>query len=236
VIVLRFAWVFPVTYVPRWASERIRTADPYPPWQYPTLIAWTGMRGAVSLAAALGIPIYTDAGSKLAGRDLIIFLTYVVVFVTVVGQGLALTPIIHRLYPQGAGDETDREEDEARVAAARAALERLDELDGHVEVSARSVRRLRELYEFRRDRYEARAAGDRRGELEEGTLAYQRLRQDLLRRERAAIIRLRGEGRISDDALHRVEHDLDLDETRLELSAGLGPHARSPLALGEQEG
>jgi CPA1 family monovalent cation:H+ antiporter len=199
------------------------------------IVAFTGMRGAVSVAAALAVPLTTDSGAPLVGRDLLIFLTYVVVFATVVGQGLALPPIIRRLYPEGAGGETDREELEARAAAARAALARLDELGDDAGVTERTLRRLRELYEFRRDRFEARAAGDGRQELEQGSRAYQRLRQDLLRRERDAIIRLRRQGRITDDALHRVEHDLDLDETRLELSEGMGPHGSSPLSLSDEE-
>jgi CPA1 family monovalent cation:H+ antiporter len=193
------------------------------------------MRGAVSVAAALAVPLTTDPGGPMAGRDMLIFLTYVVVFATVVGQGLALPALIRRLYPGGTGGETEREDAEARAAAARAALARLDELGDDAGVSERTLRRLRELYEFRRDRFEARADGDGRDELEEGTLAYQRLRQDLLRHERDAIIDLRRRGRITDDALHRVEHDLDLDETRLELNEGLGPHSASPLALGDEE-
>ena len=235
VILARFAWTYVVGALP-WLIRARRARDRSgPPWREVFLVAFTGMRGAVSVAAALAVPLTTDSGAPLVGRDLLIFLTYVVVFATVVGQGLALPPIIRRLYPEGAGGETDREELEARAAAARAALARLDELGDDAGVTERTLRRLRELYEFRRDRFEARAAGDGRQELEQGSRAYQRLRQDLLRRERDAIIRLRRQGRITDDALHRVEHDLDLDETRLELSEGMGPHGSSPLSLSDEE-
>jgi Na+/H+ antiporter len=231
VVVVRFAWTYLVGGLPRLIRSRSRDDRPGPPWREVFLVGFTGMRGAVSVAAALAIPLATHAGAPLQGRDLVIFLTYVVVFVTVVGQGLALPPIIRRLYPEGAADDTEREEAQARAAAARAALERLDEVSGRAGVSDGTMRRLRELYDFRRERFEARASGDGREELEEGTIAYQRLRIELLRRERAAIVGLRRRGEISDDALHRVEHDLDLDEARLELSEGVGPHAASPLSL-----
>src|SRR3954447_23466622 len=234
VVAVRFAWTYLLGALPRLARARAR-GEPGPPWREVFLVAFTGMRGAVSVAAVLAVPLTTDDGGRLPGRDLAVFLTCAVVLAPVVGQAVALPPIIRRLSPHGAGDEIDREEDEARAAAARAALERLDELGADAPVSSRSLRRLRELYEFRRERYEARVTGDGRDELEEGTIAYQRLRQDLLTRERDAIIRLRREGRITDDALRRVEHDLDLDETRLEVSQGLGPQAASPLALGEEE-
>ena len=127
VVAVRFAWTFVVGALPRLLRARLGRADG-PPWVEVLLVAFTGMRGAVSVAAALAIPLTTDAGDPLPGRDLIIFLTYVVVVVTVVGQGLALPRLLRRIAPEGPGDQVEREEDEARVAAARAALEHLDEL------------------------------------------------------------------------------------------------------------
>jgi monovalent cation/hydrogen antiporter len=234
VVAVRFAWTFVVGALPRLLRARLGRADG-PPWVEVLLVAFTGMRGAVSVAAALAIPLTTDAGDPLPGRDLIIFLTYVVVVVTVVGQGLALPRLLRRIAPEGPGDQVEREEDEARVAAARAALEHLDELGDDAGVPDRTLRRLRELYHFRLDRFSARLEGDGRDDLEEDSVAYQRLRHDLLERERRAIIDLRDAGRITDDALRRVEHDLDLDESRLEVSEGVGPHAASPLQLGDAE-
>lgn len=234
VLVVRFAWTFVVGALPRLLRARLGRADG-PPWVEVLLVGFTGMRGAVSVAAALAIPLETRAGAPLPGRDLIIFLTYVVVVVTVVGQGLALPRLLRRIAPEGRGDQLEREEDEARVAAARAALERLEEVGDVEGVQDRTLRRLRELYRFRLERFEARLEGDGREDLEEGSVAYQRLRMDLLERERRAIIDLRDAGAITDDALHRVEHDLDLDEARLEVSEGVGPHAASPLQLGDAE-
>ena len=87
-IVARFVWMFPATYLPRWLVPAIRRKDPAPPWQWPFALAFTGMRGIVSLAAALAIPLTTDDGSPFPHRDLILFLTFSVILVTLVGQGL----------------------------------------------------------------------------------------------------------------------------------------------------
>ena len=125
VIVIRFLWVFPATYVPRALSTRIRAADPYPPWQYPALISWTGMRGAVSLAAALAIPLHTDAGVDFPGRDLIIYLTFAVILATLVGQGLTMPMVIRALGLEDDG-VAEREAVKARIHAADAALNRID--------------------------------------------------------------------------------------------------------------
>ena len=127
VIVIRFLWVFPATYVPRALSKRIRAADPYPPWQYPALISWTGMRGAVSLAAALAIPLHTDAGVDFPGRDLIIYLTFAVILATLVGQGLTMPMVIRALGLEDDG-VAEREAVKARIHAADAALNRIDQL------------------------------------------------------------------------------------------------------------
>jgi CPA1 family monovalent cation:H+ antiporter len=235
VIAVRFAWTYLVGALPRLVRARASGHGDGPPGREIFLVAFTGMRGAVSVAAALAVPVTTDTGAPLQGRALLIFMTYAVVFVTVVGQGLALPPLIRLLYPHGAGDETDREEATARAAVARAALERLDKLGPDSGVPERTLRRMRELYEFRRARFDARAAGAGREELEQDTIAYQRLRQDVLRAERDVLVRLRRQGRIGNDALHRVEHDLDLDEARLEVSEGIGPHAASPLSLADDE-
>ena len=158
------------------------------------------------------------------------------VVVTVVGQGLALPRLLRRIAPEGPGDQVEREEDEARVAAARAALEHLDEL-GRRRRASRSAR-CAACASSTASGWTASRRGWRataREDLEEDSVAYQRLRHDLLERERRAIIDLRDAGRITDDALRRVEHDLDLDESRLEVSEGVGPHGASPLQLGDAE-
>src|SRR4030095_267985 len=103
VIVVRIIWVFSASYVPRFLSKKIRAKDPYPPWQHTAIIGWSGMRGVDSLAAALAIPLTVQNGTPFPGRDLILFLTYAVIFATLVLQGLSLPAIIRWL-----GVEDDR--------------------------------------------------------------------------------------------------------------------------------
>ena len=103
VIVARFVWVFPATYLPRWLFPPVRRKDPSPPWQWPFLLAFTGVRGIVSLAAALAIPFATSAGQPFPYRDLILFLTFSVILITLVGQGLMLPWVIRQLGLSQAG-------------------------------------------------------------------------------------------------------------------------------------
>jgi monovalent cation/hydrogen antiporter len=215
VILTRMAWVFPFTYLPRLLFRRVRERDPSPSWRQPLIVGWTGMRGAVSLAAALAIPLETDAGTPFAQRDLIIFLTYVVIFATLVVQGLSLPWLIRRLGIQEDGD--DGPEAEARLAAARAALRRLDELAGEDWVRDETAQRMRGLYDFRVRRFSSRLDEDDDGQIEAGSQAYQRLRREILDAERDEVVRLRNEGRIDEETMRRIEHDLDLEDTRLEI-------------------
>src|SRR5207302_4506819 len=131
VIVARFIWVFPAVYLPRWLVPRIRRRDPAPPWQQAFVLSFTGIRGIVSLAAALAIPFATDAGQPFPGRDLILFLTFSVILVTLVGQGLTLPWVIRVLGLAHAGRRerhADRtEEHEARRQAIETVIRRLDE-------------------------------------------------------------------------------------------------------------
>src|SRR5204862_920613 len=113
VILIRILWVFPATYLPRLVFKRIRECDPYPAWQHVTVVAWTGMRGVVSLAAALALPLTLDNGRPFPGRDLILFLTFVVILVTLVLQGLTLPPLIRWLKIKPDRSE-EQEEHEAR--------------------------------------------------------------------------------------------------------------------------
>src|SRR5262249_20791407 len=129
VIVVRILWVFPATYLPRWLLPRIRARDPYPPWRYPAFISWNGMRGAVTIAAALLIPLNTNAGAPLPGRGLIVFFAFSVVLATLVVQGLSMPAVIRVLGLEADDRDAEAEEALARVRAAEAALARLDELE-----------------------------------------------------------------------------------------------------------
>jgi monovalent cation/hydrogen antiporter len=216
VIVVRFLWVFPATYVPRFLSERLRTRDPYPPWQQPAIIAWTGMRGAVSLAAALAIPVTIDSGAPFPQRDLIIFLTYAVILATLILQGLTLPALIKVLGVEDDGTLAQRES-KARLLAARAAIARIDELVSEEWVREETAERVRAMYDFRIRRFSARFDDEDDGAIDARSVQYQRLVRELLEAQRAEVIRLRNQGKINDDIMHRIERDLDLEDTRLEV-------------------
>jgi Na+/H+ antiporter len=210
VVVTRLVWVPIFTYLPRALFRRIRERDPYPPWRYPALIAWTGIRGAVSLAAALALPL------DFPHRELIVFLTFSVILATLVGQGLTMAPLI-RLLELEPDQVAEREDAKARIKAAEAALARLEELAGESWVREDTAERLRGLYGFRRDRFRARFDDGDDGAIEERSSHYQRLRRELLDAERAAVVALRNAGMINDDVMMRVVRDLDLEDSRLDV-------------------
>jgi Na+/H+ antiporter len=218
----RLLWTFPATYLPRYLSRSMRERNPSPPWQEFAVIAYTGMRGAISLAAALAIPLTAQNGSSFPGRAQILFLTFCVILVTLVVQGMSLPLLLRRLGLAGAEDEEEREETEARLRAAEAALARLDELADEGRLPEDTTTRMRDLYEYRRRRFaalhsEQTESGEEGDGYEERSLAYQRFRRELLGAERAELLRLRSEGRISDEVRRRVERDLDLEDARLEI-------------------
>jgi monovalent cation/hydrogen antiporter len=216
VIAVRIMWVFPLTYVPRWLSHRLRERDSSPPWQQTMLVAWTGMRGAVSLAAALAIPLETDAGAPFPARALIIFLTFSVILATLVLQGLSLPRLIRSLDVEDDGG-AEYEENKARLHAAKAAIARIDGLAAQAWVPDQTADRMRALYDYRLRRFRARFDDGDDGALEEQSLSYQRLRREALEAERAAVVELRNRGLINDEVMYRVVRDLDLEDTRLEI-------------------
>jgi CPA1 family monovalent cation:H+ antiporter len=216
VIVIRFLWVFPATYAPRLLSRRVREREPAVDWQFPAIVGWTGMRGAVSLAAALAIPQTIDGGGDFPQRDLIIFLTYAVILVTLILQGLTLPGLIKVLGVEDDGNLEQRES-KARILAARAALDRIEELRAQDWVRDDTADRMRGIYDFRIRRFSARFDDEDDGAIDEQSYAYQRLRRKVLEAERAEIIRLRNVGKINDEIMRRLERDLDLEDTRLEV-------------------
>jgi monovalent cation/hydrogen antiporter len=147
VITARFVWMYPATYLPRWLFPGLKPRDPSPPWQWPFVLAFTGVRGIVSLAAALAIPLATVNGQPFPYRDLILFLTFAVILVTLVGQGLMLPWVIRALGLADAGRRerhADRaEEQTARQQAIEAAIERLDQLVAERPLSEEMVQPIR---------------------------------------------------------------------------------------------
>lgn len=215
VIVVRLLWVFPATYLPRRASRRLRERDPSPSWRSVSVVAWTGMRGVISLAAALALPFETASGAGFPDRDLIVFLTFCVILATLVVQGLSLPSLIRAL---GLEDDRigEREETHGRIGVAEAALERLEELEEEDWVREDTAERIRGMYTYRRNRFASRLDGDPDGN-EERSADYRRLMVELLLAQRHRLVRMRDEGSIGDEAMHRIERDLDLEESRLEV-------------------
>lgn len=215
VIVVRLLWIFPAAYIPRMLSRRLRERDPVPPWQTLMLIGWTGMRGIVSLAAALALPLATNNGTPFPGRNLVIFLTFCVILVTLVLQGLSL-PILIRWLKVVDDVGTEREEMEARLRAAQAAMSRIEEITAQDNVlgAAQMVQWLRTQYEERIRRFSACCNAMDEGNYKQ-LAAFASLQHEVVAAERKMVIRLRNQGVINDEVLHRIEHELDLDEVRL---------------------
>ena len=209
VIVTRILWVFPGTYLPRWLSRRIREREPYPPPKNVFVVAWAGMRGAVSLAAALALPLDPVAFPE---RDLMIFLAFCVILATLVGQGLTLPFLVRRL---GVVDTSgpEAEEAHARLAAVEAAMTRLtelaDEYPGHREL----IDQLRTRYDHEASHIwpNSEAPPD---DAEQEALDHMEIRTAVVDAQRDAVILLRDDGIISDEVLHRIERDLDLEVLR----------------------
>lgn len=214
-IVVRLVWVPVSAYVPRRLSASLRARDPLPPWRNIFVVAWTGMRGIVTLAAALALPLTTATGTPFPFRAEMILITFMVILSTLVLQGLSLTPLIRALRLK-ADHTLEHEESSAREHAATAALARLDELAQEAWPLAEQVERLRVHYARRVQRFaKAKAGATDEDCTPEAVEAFRRLRHETLTAERLAVIGLRDEGVISDDVLHRIEHELDVEALRL---------------------
>jgi Na+/H+ antiporter len=215
IILVRIVWVFPAAYQPRALSRRRRERDPNPPWQNVAIIAWAGMRGVDSLAAALALPLMTAARSPFPGRDLILFLTFCIILVTLVLQGLSLGPLIRRLKLRK-DDGEEMEEVQARLQSTRAGSARLEELAVEGWIPSWMLDDFRSHYSTRTLKHSAALDGasdqDREG-AERDAAVYKRARRELLDAERQELIRLRDEGVINDDVLRTVQRDLDLQES-----------------------
>ncbi len=208
-IAVRFAWIYPATYLPRMVSARLRERDPAPTEAELFIMSWCGMRGIVSLAAALALPLALEGGAPFPGRDLIIFLTFVVIAVTLVVQGLSLALLIRTLRV-GTDWSEHEEEQHARFALGKAAIAAIDQLAEKETVPAEMAERIRAEFAEK-----VRIAPPGGHVLSGGADVAKRLRGAAIRAERRELIRIWRENRISDDVLHRLEEDLDYQESRL---------------------
>ena len=216
-IAARFMWVYAAVYLPRILFPGIRRADPSPPWQRPFTIAFTGVRGIVSLAAALALPLTVATGEPFPERGLILFVTFFVILVTLVGQGLMLPAIIRVLGLAHAGrrerEHDRREEHQAHQEAIAAALERLDELAQERGLSDEFVRPIRAVYRDRLRHVQKRSDGeDSHRKLIE---LHDEIESLLISTERHRVNELYRAGKIIDEARRRIEGELDLREAHL---------------------
>jgi CPA1 family monovalent cation:H+ antiporter len=216
VIATRLLWVLAYPFMVRAVPRHTRRRLPRFPMGLRLVGAWSGMRGAVSLAAALALPLQTDAGTPFPRRTTIQFLTFAVIFATLVLQGLSLPAVIRRVGVSEAGTAT-QEELRARLAAAEAAVERLDALADEEWTREETIEELRDRYEYRRRRFGARAGHIEDEGYEDRSLAHQQVIKSVLGAQREALIRMRDEGTISNECMMRLIHELDLEESRLEI-------------------
>jgi CPA1 family monovalent cation:H+ antiporter len=214
VILIRIVWMFPASYLPRLLSPRLRIRDPYPPWQNIAILAWAGARGGVSLATALAVPLTVSNGAPFPQRDLILFITFGIIFSTLVLQGLSLPPVI-RWLRFASDDSLEQEERYARQTAIRAAHRRLDAFADEGALPGELIEEIRHAYRKRMAHLSTDNDDEEQARLAQRYLHYVEVKQILIDVECEVIVRLRDDGTIGDEALHRVQRDLDMDEIRL---------------------
>lgn len=216
IIAARFIWMYPATYLPRRLFPALARKDPAPPWQWPFLLAYTGIRGIVSLAAALAIPLTIENGQAFPHRDLILFLTYSVILVTLVGQGIFLPAVIRALGLANAGRRELEIEKAEEIAARRKAIEaamlHLDDSNKRAPIDEKTLQALRNAY---RDRLKHVEAGGGESGCPDAVPAHADIVAQLLAVERDKMINLFREGHLKDEPRRRIERDLDLREAEL---------------------
>lgn len=215
-MLVRLIWVYPGAYIPR-LSKKVRDLEPEVNLKLVTIVAWSGMRGVVSLAAALALPLTIEGSQPFPNRNLIIFLTFAVIFATLVLQGLTLRPLIKWL---GIKPDANAHENElkARLAVATAIIEHIEE-NYALSLSDEGLNLVKTKYEIRIQRI-------RRGESmpslqQELVDRLHGIQQELLNKERELILSLRSAGSVSDEVLRKIEYELDLEESRLILEKGI---------------
>ncbi|MBR0966433.1 Na+/H+ antiporter [Bradyrhizobium diazoefficiens] len=215
IVIARFAWLFPATYLPRILSRSLRERDPSPPWQWAFILAFTGVRGAVSLATALALPFTLPGGEAFPFRDLILFVAFGVIFITLIGVGLTLPPVVRWLGVAEAGRNEHVAEHEAEIAARRqaldAALRSLDAMKEEKDLSDEVVRLLHARHEIRISQLPDSLDPSNHDVSAAGTT----LTRELIVAERKFIHDLLRDGQITDETRRRIERDLDLEEASL---------------------
>jgi CPA1 family monovalent cation:H+ antiporter len=242
-VVVRMLWVFPSAYLPRLLSRRARAqgtpARELPSWRWVVTVGWAGVRGGDSLVIALALPRTIASGARFPARDLIVFVTFSVIFTTLIVQGLTIRPLLRLLGVQG-GNRADAEEARARRVTAEAGLRRIDLETARDGDRSEAVRHLRTHLAKRLRYWTAREAGvpgqgphgESLDDVQKEEQAVRQLRRAILDAERAALIDLRDRGAIGDDVMRRVQRDLDLETMILEAAADDAPESPYDLDTG----
>jgi CPA1 family monovalent cation:H+ antiporter len=208
---IRLAWVPIVMYLPHRIRRMIRGEPPAPVWKGTVVVAWTAMRGIVSLALALALPRTLPDGSPFPFHDLLVLLVFAVIVVTLLGQGLTLPLLIKALRFADDG-AASRQQREGLLRGTERALARLSEIDQTSIIVPWLVERLRAMYEERLNRLEVSVRDDPECRLMDGdNFAFQRLRGQLIDAERDVVVAMRNRGEISEEVLHKLQQDLDLE-------------------------
>ncbi|WP_395689126.1 Na+/H+ antiporter [Caenimonas koreensis] len=225
-IVVRFLWVFPIAYLPHWMIGNLRDDDPRPNPRELAIIGWCGMRGIVSLAAALALPLTLPGGAPFPHRDLIVFITFVVIVATLVGQGLSLAPLIRRLK---VGSKWSVHEEQLRVRAAMSSAA-LAAIDGVIRKEGVPEQWALGLKTEIADRIAVAATeGD---DLTPRMELVNRLRHAAIRAERQELIRLWRGNEIGDEVMHHLMEMLDYEQAHLPAVVRAKPKERNAVAPG----
>jgi Na+/H+ antiporter len=215
VVVARFAWVFPGTYLTRFVSGRLARSDPSPPWRQVAVVAFTGVRGAVSLAAALALPLTLPSGEGFPYRDMILFVAFGVIFVTLVGLGLTLPLVVRMLGLNQFGIDEYKRERIAEITARREALDTvcksLLEIVNSRKIAEEIVQQLNARHEHR----SSQLPDPEREVAAELFLLSGQMHRELIAEERRFLHAMLRDGKITDETRRRIERDLDLEEASI---------------------
>lgn len=216
IIVIRIAFIYLATFVPR-LSSRVRKKEPKPGWKMPLILGWAGMRGVVSLASALAIPIYISSGQHFPHRNLILFITFVVILVTLVVQGLSLPWLIRLVKLDGNSSEIP---ESVQIEAIRYRLvkEEMELLKSKYAQELEDSNTVKAINLSLKRSLEARATNldsESKIKIANERELYKKVMQDLIDVRRNMIYTIRGEKSYDESILRNLEHNLDLEESRL---------------------
>jgi len=214
VMVVRMVWVFPAAYVPRLLFRSVRESDPLPSWKNIFILSWTGMRGIVSLAAALSLPLFLPSGEAFPYRHLLIFLTYTTILTTLLLPSFTLPTLLRWLHIKS-DNEAMREETLARVASVQAVLNGIEKMKTNGAYHPEHVNQLERRYLRRLETLQANLSNSAFSPLFDEDAQRRRLLRAVIHEERQALVGLRDDGKIHNDVMHLVMRELDLEELRL---------------------